>query len=92
MGHPEYNSNHQSFSYKSRSLPSVPLVISLCISLSLVPLSSSCFCVEYAEALTNPIKHLSLLVQRERQLLALMEDPTEVSYPFRLYLRQVSMI
>uniref|UniRef100_A0A8C1GA68 1-phosphatidylinositol 4,5-bisphosphate phosphodiesterase n=1 Tax=Cyprinus carpio TaxID=7962 RepID=A0A8C1GA68_CYPCA len=34
---------------------------------------------EYAEALTNPIKHLSLLAQRERQLLALMEDPTEVS-------------
>uniref|UniRef100_A0A8C2IPC9 1-phosphatidylinositol 4,5-bisphosphate phosphodiesterase n=1 Tax=Cyprinus carpio TaxID=7962 RepID=A0A8C2IPC9_CYPCA len=32
---------------------------------------------EYAEALTNPIKHLSLLAQRERQLLALMEDPTE---------------
>uniref|UniRef100_A0A8C1XE80 Phosphoinositide phospholipase C n=1 Tax=Cyprinus carpio TaxID=7962 RepID=A0A8C1XE80_CYPCA len=35
---------------------------------------------EYAEALTNPIKHLSLLAQRERQLLALMEDPTEVSH------------
>uniref|UniRef100_A0A8C2AM30 1-phosphatidylinositol 4,5-bisphosphate phosphodiesterase n=1 Tax=Cyprinus carpio TaxID=7962 RepID=A0A8C2AM30_CYPCA len=34
---------------------------------------------EYAEALTNPIKHLSLLAQRERQLLALMEDPSEVS-------------
>ncbi|KTG46897.1 hypothetical protein cypCar_00002771 [Cyprinus carpio] len=33
---------------------------------------------EYAEALTNPIKHLSLLAQRERQLLALMEDPTEL--------------
>uniref|UniRef100_A0A8C2GP34 1-phosphatidylinositol 4,5-bisphosphate phosphodiesterase n=1 Tax=Cyprinus carpio TaxID=7962 RepID=A0A8C2GP34_CYPCA len=32
---------------------------------------------EYAEALTNPIKHLSLLAQRERQLLALMEDPSE---------------
>lgn len=32
---------------------------------------------EYAEALTNPIKHLSLLAQRESQLLALMEDPTE---------------
>ncbi|TRY54472.1 hypothetical protein DNTS_009188 [Danionella cerebrum] len=32
---------------------------------------------EYAEALTNPIRHLSLLAQRERQLLALMEDPTE---------------
>uniref|UniRef100_A0A672QF05 1-phosphatidylinositol 4,5-bisphosphate phosphodiesterase n=1 Tax=Sinocyclocheilus grahami TaxID=75366 RepID=A0A672QF05_SINGR len=32
---------------------------------------------EYAEALTNPIKHLSLLAQREKQLLALMEDPTE---------------
>ncbi|XP_048041933.1 1-phosphatidylinositol 4,5-bisphosphate phosphodiesterase beta-3 isoform X1 [Megalobrama amblycephala] len=32
---------------------------------------------EYAEALTNPIKHLSLLAQRERQLLALMEEPTE---------------
>ncbi|KTG38936.1 hypothetical protein cypCar_00022538, partial [Cyprinus carpio] len=32
---------------------------------------------KYAEALTNPIKHLSLLAQRERQLLALMEDPTE---------------
>uniref|UniRef100_A0A672QEX3 Phosphoinositide phospholipase C n=1 Tax=Sinocyclocheilus grahami TaxID=75366 RepID=A0A672QEX3_SINGR len=35
---------------------------------------------EYAEALTNPIKHLSLLAQREKQLLALMEDPTEVSH------------
>ncbi|XP_056099516.1 1-phosphatidylinositol 4,5-bisphosphate phosphodiesterase beta-3 isoform X2 [Rhinichthys klamathensis goyatoka] len=34
---------------------------------------------EYAEALTNPIKHLSLLAQREKQLLALMEDlPLEV--------------
>ncbi|KAK7170019.1 hypothetical protein R3I94_000304 [Phoxinus phoxinus] len=32
---------------------------------------------EYAEALTNPIKHLSLLAQRERQLLALLEDVTE---------------
>ncbi|XP_067257952.1 1-phosphatidylinositol 4,5-bisphosphate phosphodiesterase beta-3 isoform X2 [Chanodichthys erythropterus] len=32
---------------------------------------------EYAEALTNPIKHLSLLAQRERQLLALMEEPSE---------------
>ncbi|XP_067290971.1 1-phosphatidylinositol 4,5-bisphosphate phosphodiesterase beta-3 isoform X2 [Pseudorasbora parva] len=32
---------------------------------------------EYADALTNPIKHLSLLAQRERQLLALMEDPPE---------------
>uniref|UniRef100_A0A672M7R7 Phosphoinositide phospholipase C n=1 Tax=Sinocyclocheilus grahami TaxID=75366 RepID=A0A672M7R7_SINGR len=41
---------------------------------------------EYAEALTNPIKHLSLLAQRERQLLALMEDPTEVSHTCRLYL------
>uniref|UniRef100_A0A673LLD2 Phosphoinositide phospholipase C n=1 Tax=Sinocyclocheilus rhinocerous TaxID=307959 RepID=A0A673LLD2_9TELE len=41
---------------------------------------------EYAEALTNPIKHLSLLAQRERQLLALMEDPTEVSHACRLYL------
>uniref|UniRef100_A0A8C7WBT2 Phosphoinositide phospholipase C n=1 Tax=Oncorhynchus mykiss TaxID=8022 RepID=A0A8C7WBT2_ONCMY len=29
---------------------------------------------EYAEALTNPIKHVSLLDQRERQLAALMED------------------
>lgn len=39
-----------------------------------------CVCEEYAEALTNPIKHLSLLAQRERQLLALMEDATEVSH------------
>uniref|UniRef100_A0A8C1G9Q8 Phosphoinositide phospholipase C n=1 Tax=Cyprinus carpio TaxID=7962 RepID=A0A8C1G9Q8_CYPCA len=44
---------------------------------------------EYAEALTNPIKHLSLLAQRERQLLALMEDPTEVSQAcFYVCLRQ----
>uniref|UniRef100_A0A673IA25 Phosphoinositide phospholipase C n=1 Tax=Sinocyclocheilus rhinocerous TaxID=307959 RepID=A0A673IA25_9TELE len=44
---------------------------------------------EYAEALTNPIKHLSLLAQRERQLLALMEDPTEVSHAcFYVCLRQ----
>uniref|UniRef100_A0A671Q3R3 1-phosphatidylinositol 4,5-bisphosphate phosphodiesterase n=1 Tax=Sinocyclocheilus anshuiensis TaxID=1608454 RepID=A0A671Q3R3_9TELE len=45
---------------------------------------------EYAEALTNPIKHLSLLAQRERQLLALMEDPTEVSHACRLYLDGVA--
>ncbi|CAB1345589.1 unnamed protein product, partial [Coregonus sp. 'balchen'] len=32
---------------------------------------------EYAEALTNPIKHVSLLVQRERQLASLMEDNSE---------------
>uniref|UniRef100_A0A674CFZ0 1-phosphatidylinositol 4,5-bisphosphate phosphodiesterase n=1 Tax=Salmo trutta TaxID=8032 RepID=A0A674CFZ0_SALTR len=32
---------------------------------------------EYAEALTNPIKHVSLLDQRERQLAALMEDNGE---------------
>ncbi|XP_030635517.1 1-phosphatidylinositol 4,5-bisphosphate phosphodiesterase beta-3 [Chanos chanos] len=32
---------------------------------------------EYAEALTNPIKHVSLLDQRERQLAALMEDAGE---------------
>ncbi|KAG7464471.1 hypothetical protein MATL_G00165950 [Megalops atlanticus] len=32
---------------------------------------------EYAEALTNPIRHVSLLDQRERQLAALMEDNNE---------------
>ncbi|XP_056156127.1 1-phosphatidylinositol 4,5-bisphosphate phosphodiesterase beta-3 [Lampris incognitus] len=32
---------------------------------------------EYAEALTNPIKHVSLLDQRERQLAALIEDNSE---------------
>ncbi|KAL0969924.1 hypothetical protein UPYG_G00234600 [Umbra pygmaea] len=32
---------------------------------------------EYAEALTNPIKHLSLLAQRESQLAVLMEDNSE---------------
>uniref|UniRef100_A0A8C7KLX4 1-phosphatidylinositol 4,5-bisphosphate phosphodiesterase n=1 Tax=Oncorhynchus kisutch TaxID=8019 RepID=A0A8C7KLX4_ONCKI len=36
---------------------------------------------EYAEALTNPIKHVSLLDQRERQLAALMEDNGEVRRP-----------
>uniref|UniRef100_A0A8C9U4L8 Phosphoinositide phospholipase C n=1 Tax=Scleropages formosus TaxID=113540 RepID=A0A8C9U4L8_SCLFO len=33
---------------------------------------------EYAEALTNPIKHVSLLDQRERQLAALLVDIHEV--------------
>uniref|UniRef100_A0A8K9XZ91 1-phosphatidylinositol 4,5-bisphosphate phosphodiesterase n=1 Tax=Oncorhynchus mykiss TaxID=8022 RepID=A0A8K9XZ91_ONCMY len=33
---------------------------------------------EYAEALTNPMKHYSLLVQRDRQLASLMEDNSEV--------------
>ncbi|XP_072573526.1 1-phosphatidylinositol 4,5-bisphosphate phosphodiesterase beta-3 [Paramormyrops kingsleyae] len=33
---------------------------------------------EYAEALTNPIKHVSLLQQRERQLAALIEDSHEM--------------
>lgn len=33
---------------------------------------------KYAEALTNPIKHLSELAQREEQLLALIEDHTEI--------------
>uniref|UniRef100_A0A6Q2ZJA1 1-phosphatidylinositol 4,5-bisphosphate phosphodiesterase n=1 Tax=Esox lucius TaxID=8010 RepID=A0A6Q2ZJA1_ESOLU len=33
---------------------------------------------EYAEALTNPIKHVSLLAQRERQLASLIEDNSEV--------------
>uniref|UniRef100_A0A3P8ZXN0 Phosphoinositide phospholipase C n=1 Tax=Esox lucius TaxID=8010 RepID=A0A3P8ZXN0_ESOLU len=32
---------------------------------------------EYAEALTNPIKHVSLLAQRERQLASLIEDNSE---------------
>ncbi|XP_071020015.1 1-phosphatidylinositol 4,5-bisphosphate phosphodiesterase beta-3-like [Oncorhynchus clarkii lewisi] len=32
---------------------------------------------EYAEALTNPMKHYSLLVQRDRQLASLMEDNSE---------------
>ncbi|KAM3857781.1 1-phosphatidylinositol 4,5-bisphosphate phosphodiesterase beta-3 [Diretmus argenteus] len=32
---------------------------------------------EYAEALTNPIKHVSLLDQRDRQLAALLEDVNE---------------
>lgn len=34
------------------------------------------FCVfsEYAEALTNPIKHLSQLDKREKQLAALLEE------------------
>ncbi|XP_063042319.1 1-phosphatidylinositol 4,5-bisphosphate phosphodiesterase beta-3 isoform X2 [Engraulis encrasicolus] len=32
---------------------------------------------EYAEALTNPIKHVSLLDQRDRQLAVLMEDSSE---------------
>uniref|UniRef100_A0A6Q2ZPH1 1-phosphatidylinositol 4,5-bisphosphate phosphodiesterase n=1 Tax=Esox lucius TaxID=8010 RepID=A0A6Q2ZPH1_ESOLU len=37
---------------------------------------------EYAEALTNPIKHVSLLAQRERQLASLIEDnKLEVLYP-----------
>uniref|UniRef100_A0A3B3QWH6 1-phosphatidylinositol 4,5-bisphosphate phosphodiesterase n=1 Tax=Paramormyrops kingsleyae TaxID=1676925 RepID=A0A3B3QWH6_9TELE len=36
---------------------------------------------EYAEALTNPIKHVSLLQQRERQLAALIEDSHEVEDP-----------
>uniref|UniRef100_A0AAY4CHP7 1-phosphatidylinositol 4,5-bisphosphate phosphodiesterase n=1 Tax=Denticeps clupeoides TaxID=299321 RepID=A0AAY4CHP7_9TELE len=35
---------------------------------------------EYAEALTNPIKHVSLLDQRDRQLAVLLEDNSEVSY------------
>ena len=41
-----------------------------------------CVCVymvEYAEALTNPIKHVSLLDQRDRQLAVLIEDNSEVS-------------
>uniref|UniRef100_A0AAY4CIR5 Phosphoinositide phospholipase C n=1 Tax=Denticeps clupeoides TaxID=299321 RepID=A0AAY4CIR5_9TELE len=32
---------------------------------------------EYAEALTNPIKHVSLLDQRDRQLAVLLEDNSE---------------
>lgn len=36
-----------------------------------------CLCLEYAEALTNPIKHV--LDQRERQLAVLMEDNDDIS-------------
>uniref|UniRef100_A0A668ABL3 1-phosphatidylinositol 4,5-bisphosphate phosphodiesterase n=1 Tax=Myripristis murdjan TaxID=586833 RepID=A0A668ABL3_9TELE len=35
---------------------------------------------EYAEALTNPIKHVSLLDQRDRQLAVLIEDHSEVRH------------
>ena len=41
-----------------------------------------CVCVclfsEYAEALTNPIKHISQLHKRETQLAVLIEDSSEV--------------
>uniref|UniRef100_A0AAY4CI63 1-phosphatidylinositol 4,5-bisphosphate phosphodiesterase n=1 Tax=Denticeps clupeoides TaxID=299321 RepID=A0AAY4CI63_9TELE len=41
---------------------------------------------EYAEALTNPIKHVSLLDQRDRQLAVLLEDNSEVSYIILSYI------
>uniref|UniRef100_A0AAY4CHJ7 1-phosphatidylinositol 4,5-bisphosphate phosphodiesterase n=1 Tax=Denticeps clupeoides TaxID=299321 RepID=A0AAY4CHJ7_9TELE len=45
---------------------------------------------EYAEALTNPIKHVSLLDQRDRQLAVLLEDNSEVSYIILSYSRFIS--
>lgn len=41
-----------------------------------------CLCVfsEYAEALTNPIKHISQLHKRETQLAVLLEDSSEVRH------------
>lgn len=41
-----------------------------------------CVCVflEYAEALTNPIKHISQLHKRETQLAVLIEDNSEVRH------------
>lgn len=41
-----------------------------------------CVCVssEYAEALTNPIKHISQLHKRETQLAVLLEDNSEVRH------------
>lgn len=37
-----------------------------------------CVFSEYAEALTNPIKHISQLHKRETQLAVLLEDNNEV--------------
>lgn len=41
-------------------------------------LTASCVSSEYAEALTNPIKHVSQLHKRETQLAVLLEDNSEV--------------
>lgn len=39
-----------------------------------------CVFLEYAEALTNPIKHISQLHKRETQLAVLLEDNSEVRH------------
>lgn len=39
-----------------------------------------CVFSEYAEALTNPIKHISQLHKRETQLAVLLEDNSEVRH------------
>lgn len=41
---------------------------------------SVCLFPEYAEALTNPIKHISQLHKRETQLAVLIEDNSEVRH------------
>lgn len=40
----------------------------------------ACVFLEYAEALTNPIKHISQLHKRETQLAVLLEDNSEVRH------------
>lgn len=47
-------------------------------SVSAGVLTASCVSSEYAEALTNPIKHVSQLHKRETQLAVLLEDNSEV--------------
>lgn len=55
-----------------------------CISYMLDCHCSETLCVgvflEYAEALTNPIKHISQLHKRETQLAVLLEDNSEVRH------------